>query len=56
MFDQIHSVLDIIRTSFHEKEVISGYTHEQFERLNEEYKRRDDGAYEMFLQRIYDDC
>jgi hypothetical protein len=55
MFDQIHPVVEIIRTAFIKRSKINGVDEETFERLYPALAASDPYTCEHFLQRMFDD-
>jgi hypothetical protein len=55
MFDQLHPVVEIIRSAYNQRETLNGVTRETFERLYPALAAQDAYTCEHFLQRLYDD-
>lgn len=55
MFDQLHPVVEIIRSAFQQRQFISGINEETFERLYPALAQSDTYTCEHFLQRMFDD-
>lgn len=55
MFDQIHSVVEIIRTAYLKRQHLAGIDQETFERLYPALAKHDVYTCEHFLQRLFDD-
>lgn len=55
MFDQLHPVVEIIRTAYNSRETVKGLKRNTFERLYLALAMSDAYACEDFLQRLYDD-
>ena len=55
MFDQLHPVVEIIRTAYNSRETLNGIKRDTFERLYLALATSDPYGCENFLQRLYDD-
>jgi len=55
MFDQLHPVVEIIRTAYNSRETLNGIKRDTFERLYLALAKSDPYGCEHFLQRLYDD-
>jgi len=55
MYDQLHPVVEIIRTAYNSRETVKGLKRNTFERLYLALAMSDTYACEDFLQRLYDD-
>ena len=55
MFDQLHPVVEIIRSAYNQRETLNGVTQQTFERLYPALAAHDAYTCEHFLQRLYDD-
>jgi len=55
MFDQLHPVVEIIRSAFIKRQQLAGVDEETFERLYPALAASDPYTCEHFLQRMFDD-